>query len=267
MPLDLLDKVVVVTGASGGIGRATARAFARRCARVVLAARDLAHLEMLAEEIRRLGGRALPVRADVTRDDDVAELVRITERELGGIDILINNAGLGLVAPVAELTPELMHEVMEVNVYGVLRAIRAVIPSLRARGGGVIVNVSAAVGKVSLPHLGGFCATKSALEALTGSLRVELQDEGIKVVLVCPGVTDTSFVANSLSSRHHGLRRPSSRAYSPDTVASEIVLATERGIDEVVLTPRGKLMVGLAKLAPGLARRVSGPMVPSPLKR
>jgi short-subunit dehydrogenase len=156
---------------------------------------------------------------------------------------------------------------MEVNVYGALRTIRAVIPSLRARGGGVIVNVSAAIGKVSLPHLGGFCATKSALEAITGSLRMELEDEGIKVVLVCPGVTDTSFVANSLSSRCLGLRRPPSRAYSPDSVASEIVLATERGTDEVVLTARGKLMVGLAKLAPSLARRFSGPMAPAPLKR
>jgi short-subunit dehydrogenase len=267
MAVDLLDKVVVVTGASGGIGRATARAFARRCARVVLAARDLGHLELLADEIRRLGGQALPLRVDVTRDDDVAELVRTTEHQLGGIDVLVNNAGLGLVAPVAELTPELMHEAMEVNVYGALRTMRAVIPCMRARGGGVIVNVSAVIGKVSLPHLGGFCATKSALEALTGSLRVELEDEGIQVVLVCPGVTDTSFVANSLGSWRNVLRRPPTRAYSPDTVADEIVRATEQGTPEVVLTPRGKLMVGLAKLAPTWARRFSGPMVPAPLKR
>ena len=187
MGYSLKDKVVTVTGASSGIGLATARAFAAEGARLAIAARSADKLETLAQELRLAGTQVFVQPMDVTDDLSVTRYFEALYAQWGYTDVLINNAGIGVFAPVAELSVELLDQAMQVNVYGTLRCILAVLPIMRARGRGQVINISSTAGKRSFPYFGGYCATKFALNALTDALRVEVKDEGIDVILVCPG--------------------------------------------------------------------------------
>jgi short-subunit dehydrogenase len=180
----------------------------------------------------------------------------------GGVDVLVNNAGVGLLGKVEELTPELLREVFEINVIAPVRCIRAAMPELRARKG-VVVNVSSVVGKRALPDIGGYCASKYALEALSESLRAEVASSGVAVVVVCPGRTATEF-------RSHRLRATGGPnedvsaidAMGAERVAEAMVAAVRRRQREVVLTLPGRAMAALERVAPGLmdivAARIAG---------
>ncbi|HEX9374270.1 MAG TPA: SDR family NAD(P)-dependent oxidoreductase [Roseiflexaceae bacterium] len=166
------DKTVIITGASAGIGAATARVFAAAGANVVLAARDATKLEALA---RGLAGRALVIPTDVADRAAVAALVEQTVAMLGGVDIVINNAGVGLAAPVADLSLEDFQRALSVDLFGPLALTQAALPHMRRRGRGQLIYVSSVVGLRALPYLGGYAAAKAALDRLTESLRVELR--------------------------------------------------------------------------------------------
>ena len=238
--------VVIVTGASSGIGCETRLAFARAGARVVLAARNAARLAQLAVT---QPDRLLAVPTDVTRDDEVANLVQRTVAVYGRIDILVNNAGIGLRALVADTRPVDAQRVMEVNFFGALRCIQAVLPVLRQQGTGQIVNVGSVLSLIATPRNSIYSASKFALRALSDSLRIELQPAGIGVVLVMPGYTDTPFFDNQL--RAGGPVRISSiKGQSPQLVAQAIVRACRRQQREVVLTAAGKIGVLTKKFAP-----------------
>jgi NAD(P)-dependent dehydrogenase (short-subunit alcohol dehydrogenase family) len=249
----LKGKVAVVTGASSGIGEAAARELASRGAAVVLAARAAEKLESLEKEISASGGRALGVRTDVSYRDSVEAMVRETVRAFGALDILVNNAGLGLSGRVAELRPEDVRHVFEVNTMGPLNCIQAALPHMRS--GGRIINVSSVVGRRSVPKVGGYCATKFALNALSDALRVEIADRGITVTSVYPGTTRTAFRENSRRTRDEKRGwRP--KGVTPEKVAERIAAAAEEGPRDVYASLTDRLYVMATILLPGLTDRV-----------
>lgn len=267
MGYELRGKVVLVTGASSGIGAAAARAYSDAGAKVVLLARQAARAETLAQELARLGREAMAVPCDVRDEAQVNEAVSASVLRYGGLDVLVNNAGVGLYGRVEELTPQALQETFDTNVYGALRCTRACLPRLRERGGGQIVMVSSVLGYRALPGMGGYCATKAALNALTEALRVELRGEAIDVILIAPGTTATEF--RQRATRLGGARgreNPLGRM-SAEEVARAMVRASSRRSREVVLTAAGKAMVGLQRAWPALFDRVAGRLFGSPAGR
>jgi short-subunit dehydrogenase len=256
---NLKDKVVAITGASAGIGAAAARAFAAEGARVAISARSKDKIEALAAELRQGGAQVYAATMDVTSELEVTRYFEGLFAEWGYCDVLVNNAGVGMFAPIAELSVELFDRAMQVNVYGALRCTRAVLPVMRARSRGQIINISSSAGKRALPYMGGYCATKFALNALTESLRVEVASEGIDVILVCPGLTATDFKGNVISSRKEIPEMPAALGgQSADEVAEAIVRASRRRAREVVLTASGKALVAANQLIPWAVDKALG---------
>ena len=188
-------EVALITGASTGIGRATVRALAKKGFRVFATARRDESVRELRTEGRDLGYEALEL--DVERDESVDAAIKHILAEAGSIDVLVNNAGYGLIAPVEAVTPEMLRQQFETNVIGAHRMVRAVLPAMRARGRGTIVQISSVVGLVAMPLYGAYSASKFALEALSDSLRLEVASFGIRVVLIEPGPIRTEFSSTS----------------------------------------------------------------------
>lgn len=249
----LRGKVAVVTGASSGIGEATARELASCGATVVLASRATDKLEALQREISSSGGLALAVETDVSDRGSVEAMVGRAIGEFGSLDILVNNAGLGLSGRIAEVRAEDVRHVFEVNAIGPLNCIQAALPHMGE--GGRIINVSSVVGRRAIPKVGAYCASKSALGALSDALRVEVADRGVTVTSVYPGTTRTSFRENSRRTRDEKRGwRP--KGVTPDKVAQKIADAAERGPRDVYVTLPDRLFVAGVTLFPGLADRV-----------
>jgi short-subunit dehydrogenase len=227
--MELTDKVVVITGASGGIGLATARACAAAGARVVLAARSAEKLEQLAVELERAGGQALAVPVDMTRQPEVERLVTKTVHKFGRIDVLINNAGQAASGTVAEGNTDDYRRVIELNLFGPLYAIQAAVPAMRRNGGGIIVNISSMTSKMAIPGLGLYASTKAALNVLSATARAELAGDNIRVIAVYPRITATDFGKNSIGDAEMRGRqrapRPGVPVDSPEHVAGKIVEA------------------------------------------
>jgi short-subunit dehydrogenase len=249
----LRGKVAVVTGASSGIGEATARELASRGASVVLASRAMDKLEALRREISASGGLALAVETDVSDRDSVDAMVGRSVGELGSLDVLVNNAGLGLSGRIAEVRAEDVRHVFEVNAIGPLNCIQSALVHMGE--GGRIINVSSVVGRRAIPKVGAYCASKFALNALSDALRVEVAGRGITVTSVYPGTTSTSFRENSRRTRDEKRGwRP--KGVTPDKVAQKIADAAERGPRDVYVTLPDRLFIAGITLFPGLADRV-----------
>src|SRR5215210_8922585 len=246
----LKGKVAVVTGASSGIGEATARVLAERDAAVVLVARAEDKLRFLEREISAAGGRVLSVRTDVADADSVEVMLERTTEEFGPLDILVNNAGIGLSGRVEDLRAEDLRHVFEVNLVGPLNCVQAALP--RMRRGGRIINVSSVIGKRAIPKVGGYCATKFALNALSDALRVEVAGRGITVTSVYPGTTRTAFRENSrrTKSEKRGWRP---RGVTAGRVAQKIADAAEAGGRDIYVTLPDRLFVAGTNLLPHLA--------------
>ncbi len=243
-------KVAVITGASTGIGQAAAEAFAREGATVVLAARSEGRLERIAADIERAGGRAVPVAVDVTDRSAVFEKMNEVAASQGSIDVLVNNAGIGLLSPVDGMDPEELKRIFEVNFFGLIWCTQAVLPHMIRQRSGRIVNVSSVAGKRALPHISAYCASKFAVQAFSDSLRMEVAEHGIAVTVLCPPRVDTTFHDTPLM-RQKG-QRMSAPSISAEYVAAAIVRAARRGSREVVVSFYGKFFVFFHWLSPRL---------------
>jgi NAD(P)-dependent dehydrogenase (short-subunit alcohol dehydrogenase family) len=232
--MDLDGKVVVVTGASSGIGEATARRVAKEGARVVLSARRADRLQALAEQLPS----ALPVRTDMRQPEQVRQLVASAVEAFGGVDVLVNNAGQGLHVPLLDVAYDDLAAVTELNFYAPLMAIQAVVPVMRDRGGGSIVNVSSGTTLMIPAGTGAYAATKSALNMLSKVSRAELSADGIAVSLVYPFITATEF-HESLRAGGGPPRRPGLEPHPPQLVADAIVDLIRSGDEERILVPEG----------------------------
>jgi len=190
-----------VTGASQGIGRAIALEFGRRGARLALASRNRQALDEVAGLVKAEGGSAIVIPTDVTAVGALDQLAQDTIRELGGIDILVNNAGIGMTALIGDAASADVETLFRLNVLAAAAAIRAVIPVMRAQHDGMIINISSLAGRIVIPRIGYYSATKFALTAIGDALRMEEADRGIKVMNVFPGTTRSNFGENRLGTR------------------------------------------------------------------
>lgn len=225
--MELKNKIVIVTGASQGIGRAVAESCGREGARVVLAARSADMIHDLEKKIP--GSLAIPT--DMRKPSDIRHLVERTLERCGRIDLLVNNAGQGMYGPVEGIDIEKYREIMELNVYGVLRAMQAMIPVMRKQGGGMILNISSLVSKNYFPNLGAYASTKYALNALSLTARQELAPDHIIVSVMHPKMTATNFGKNAVGVRPDYANRPAGSPAprpgmeidTPEAVAEKVI--------------------------------------------
>jgi NAD(P)-dependent dehydrogenase (short-subunit alcohol dehydrogenase family) len=234
----MAGSVVVVTGASSGIGRATALELARRGATVVLAARREDALQAVAGRCREVGGQALAVPTDVRDQAAVTALAARAVERFGRIDVWVNNAGVYLLGSVEETPPEPYRQVLETNFFGAVHGARAVLPVFRRQGGGVLVNVASVYAKVAGPYLSAYVASKHAVRALSESLRQELRGvPGVRVCTVSPSAIDTPLFGHTANYTGRAVKPPPP-AYPPERVARAIVRSA--------LRPRRERIVGNA---------------------
>jgi len=229
------NKVAVVTGAGRGIGRAIAVELARMGARVVVAARSVSELE----ETARLAGTASVVATDVRSRDEIQRLLDHAASQLGPIDILVNAAGIGVAGAVVDFADSDYDAVLDTNLKSIFLASRAVLPSMIERGTGHIINIASIAGKVGSANLAVYCASKFGVVGFTQALAEEVRQHGIRVSLICPGSTDTSFLGSSSKSS-----KSRDRMLSPSDIAHAVkMLVTQEAnsfISEVVIRPTMK---------------------------
>jgi NAD(P)-dependent dehydrogenase (short-subunit alcohol dehydrogenase family) len=250
--MELNNSTVIVTGASSGIGRAAAVRFARAGSNVVLASRNGEALEALARELDDLPGRRLVVPTDVSDREAVKAMVERAAAEFGSIEVLVSNAGFGLAATVAEGSIENIHRVFEVNFFGAVNCIQAVVPHMKPQGRGAIAIVSSVVGRLAPPYSGAYAATKGALNAMADSLRLELGSYGIAVIAVYPGYTITRFGENQLREIETAPPSRLVRGASADAVGRTIVRAVRQGRRETYVTAADAAAVMVKNLSPRL---------------
>lgn len=223
--MQIQDSVFVVTGASSGIGLATAKALGARGAKVALLSRSTELLNELSKEL----GDALPVTADVTDFPGLKVAIQTVHSHFGRIDGLINNAGRSYGASVEEVDPAAFDEIFHLNVLAPIVAMQAVIPIMRAQGSGSIVNVNSGTAFMTIPHYSVYSASKRALLGFSLTAREELAGDGIVVSEVYPAVTDTNFGKNRLATGGSGPASDYSKGDSPEFVAGFILRAVEEG--------------------------------------
>lgn len=246
------DKVVAITGAASGIGLALARKFAGEGAAVALIDMDPAALSRHEQAFRDCGWRALAVTCNVTEQTMCADAMAVVIREFGGIDVLINNAGITQRSRFADTQLDVFHKVMAVNFFGSLYCTKAALDSLIERRGMIIVNESVA-GLTPLLGRTGYSASKHALHGLFTSLRCELREQGVHVLIVCPGFIRTNLQTRALGADGQVTARPQSKIgkeAAPESAAAEIYRAAVRKKSLLILTFMGKLGYWISRIAP-----------------
>jgi len=250
--MELVGKVVVVTGASMGIGEAIAKIFAKEGASVVLLSRDTVRAEATRERIG-FPERTVALSCDVRHSEEIDRVLGLTLHHFKRVNVWINNAGHGLMDSVAEVELSAVHELFETNFFGALSAMQAVIPVMRQQGGGTIINVSSVAGHIPLPFHACYSASKFALNAVGKAAGVELKKDGIHVLTVCPGYVRTSFSQNAVRGNQVKTVRPSAiRGISAERVARATLRGYLKQKREVIVPWTMHLPVKLYQLFPAM---------------
>jgi NADP-dependent 3-hydroxy acid dehydrogenase YdfG len=237
------DKVVVITGASSGIGETTAKLLAGYGAKVVLGARRKDRIDAVVQEISAAGGKAIGFAVDVTKRAEVEALIKGAVDSLGRIDVVVNNAGIMPIAPIDAFKVEEWDREIDVNIKGVLYGVAAALPQMQKQKSGHIINLASVFGiKVFAPGATVYCATKSAVRALTEGLRMELHSENIRCTMISPGAVATELPeSSSEEATRKNLREFYKMAIPANSIASAIAYAIQQPaeveIDEVVVRP------------------------------
>lgn len=250
------DRVVIVTGASAGIGRATVLALGQAGADVVATARRAERLEELARAFADFNGRILTIPGDIQDEAFCHELIAQTVAEFGRVDVLINNAGVGHKSEIAEMPAADWHTIWQTNVAGLLAASQAAIAQMKQQGQGCIVNVSSIIGERPLPQSGVYCASKTAVNFLSRTLRMELRPYHIKVIQVYPGRTLTEFGEAKLGEA--GDNPAQVGRVSAERVAGKMVRGIKNGREHIYITWYDWVFVQLNRHFPGLTDRLVG---------
>jgi NAD(P)-dependent dehydrogenase (short-subunit alcohol dehydrogenase family) len=274
--IELDGQAALVTGGSRGLGLLIARELGRHGSRVVLMARDRAELGRAEEKMRQEGIEVSTIAGDVTREEDARQAVEAVVSRHGTIDVLVNNAGVITVGPADHLTREDYEEAMAVHFWGPLYTMQAAVPYMRSQGGGRIANISSVGGKIGIPHLAPYCASKFALAGLSGALTPELAVDNIAVTTVCPGLMRTGSPFNAWFKGQH--REEFAWFAIADSLplistsgqraAAQIVEAIRYGDSELVITWAAKLAVVAAALMPNTValalRATNAVLLPGP---
>jgi len=248
------DKVVIITGASSGIGLATARAFVNEGARVVLAARRIDLLLHLQEELLQNGGEAIAIQTDITSEEACRHLIEETIRHYGRIDILINNAGISMRALFSEVDLVVLRRLFDVNFWGAVNCTKYALPHL-LEAKGWVVGVSSVAGIVGLPGRTGYSASKYALHGFLETLRIENLRKGLHVLILCAGFTKSEIRKNALTANGNPqgfTPREEEKMMTPEDVARAIIRSVRRRRNYVILTLEGKMTALVKRIAPRL---------------
>jgi NAD(P)-dependent dehydrogenase (short-subunit alcohol dehydrogenase family) len=258
--MDFKNRVVLITGASRGLGLVLARQFAEEGAKLAICARDAEELERARQQLVGLGADVIAITCDVSREQDVAELVRAVESLYGRIDVLVNNAGVISVGPLESITPDDVRRSIDVHLWGPVYSCLQVLPIMKRQRFGRIVNISSIGGKISVPHLLPYSAGKFALVGWSEGLRAEVKKDGVLVTTICPGLmrtgsppkadfkskNDLEYAWFAISDSWPGI------SISAENAARKIIEAARFGEAEAVLSLPAKLAVYAHALAPGI---------------
>lgn len=261
MARKLRDSVVVITGASSGIGKASAKLFANKGAALVLGARREDQLQELVTECEQMGGRAIAVQVDVSDEDEVQNLARQAIENYGRIDVWVNNAAVSLFGRFEEAPPEAFRQVIETNLFGYVYGARAALPYMREQGSGVIINNSSVFGTMGAPYLSAYVTSKFAIRGFSESLRQELVDEkNIHVCTILPASIDTPIFQHAANYTGRAVK-PMRPVYDADMVASRIVHLAQHPKQEVVIGNAGRAIRMQRRFMPFVSEKMMAKQV------
>ncbi len=260
-PLD--QQIIVITGATSGIGLATARAAAKAGARLVLAARSAKDLREVAQQLEQDGGHVATVAADVAKIEDVARIAEAARSHFGGLDTWVNNAGVGIFGRIEDGNPSDHHRLFETNFWGIVNGSLEAVKHFKQHGGGALINLGSVVSDVAIPLQGMYSASKHAVKGFTDALRVELEHEKapVTVTLIKPASINTPFNVNVRNYTDHELQLPPP-VYAPEEVANAILHAAVHPMRDIYVGGGGKAMSVTNKFAPGVMDWISAKAIP-----
>jgi short-subunit dehydrogenase len=253
--MEIANKVVVVTGASMGIGEAIAKAFVHQGARGVMLSRDAGRSEAARDRVGHIE-RTLALSCDVRHREEIDRVIGLTLHHFGRIDVWVNNAGHGLIDSVAHMDMTVLRDMFETNFFGAISAMQAVLPVMQQQNEGTVINISSVAGHIPLPYSSGYSATKFAMNAMGKAARIELRKRNVNVLTVCPGYVRTDFSANAVRGQELKKVQPAAvRGISAERVARATLAGYRMQKREVIVPWTMHPVVKIYQLLPGIVER------------
>ncbi len=253
-----MSKVIIITGASSGIGRSLALESAKKGYSIVISARGIEKLKTVEQECAALGANVLAVKGDVSKEEDCKELVALAIAKFKKIDVLINNAGISMRSALIDTDPDVIKKVMDINFNGTLYCTKYALPEL-LKAKGSVVGISSIAGYKGLPGRTGYSASKFAMHGFLEALRIENLKKGLHVLIACPGFTASNIRNNALTAKgapQGESPRTEQKMMQPEEVAQRILKAVDKRKNKLVMTGNGKLTVFLNKFVPNLVDKL-----------